>query len=299
MKKINHVAFDIIKNAKYAYSDNEKINRANKENSFPFKVKDVRNEIKNIISLQAKRQDYKKVNTTRENIWMPYKPLLYNIAKALPNMGYSMGQYNKVYIAKTNICKFWDDAKEYPARTKYKAIHGDLTFKISAKELRQCKIIGGLITILKRKIEGNLFECEWVSSKGQKQYFEIIKIKGYLYKDYHFIADNIKEAKEIVRLRRIQLAIDEKKRKAEIEINKLAEQMRLNRVFVELTDSLNAGNCLAGTQNFAQKHNIDLSIVGAVRADYLYKNRNGSEVFVLKAINQAKHRYAKMKMLSI
>jgi hypothetical protein len=298
MKTINHVAFDIINNAKLC-SRNEKINRACKENSFSYKVKDVKKEIENIIHLQEIRLDSKKTLSIREHIWQPYRQILSKIAEELPKMGYSMGQYNRVCIKKTNICGYWDNAEEYAKSSKYKAIHGDLRFTLTAKELIKTKIVGALITIINQRIAGDLFSCDWISSKGSKQYFELIRVPGYIYKDYHFQASSIKEAKEIVKERRIKLANKAKLEKAEKEINKLAEQMEFNKVFVELNDSINAGNCLSGTKNFAKNHNIDLNITGAVRADFLFDNRNGSEVFVLRAINSAKRRYAQMKVLAI
>ncbi|HXU25587.1 MAG TPA: hypothetical protein VN698_00030, partial [Bacteroidia bacterium] len=206
MKKINQVAFDIINNAKFC-SRNETINRACKENSFGYKVKDVKKEIDLILSVKEKRSTTKNIPSLREIIWQPYLSLLHNIAKELPNMGYSMGQYNKVCIKNTTICGRWNNAEEYPKSTKYKATHGDLSFSISAKELKQTKIVGGLITIINQRLSvcNDLYSCEWISSTGNKQYFQLERIEGYIYKDFHFTAKSVKEAKEIVKERRIKL----------------------------------------------------------------------------------------------
>ena len=79
--------------------------------------------------------------------------------------------------------------------------------------------------------------------------------------------------------------------KANTDLQKAIDRFPLNRVFVSVEDSTQGGNCLIGTQVFAQKLGIDLSVTGAVRADYIYQHRNGTEQFVLRAINQAKKRY--------
>jgi hypothetical protein len=83
--------------------------------------------------------------------------------------------------------------------------------------------------------------------------------------------------------------------KAEKELQKAIEKFPLTRCFVSVEDSLAGGNCDIGTKNFAEQNGIDLSVTGAVRADWLYSRRNGSEKFVLRAINAAKKRYLSTK----
>jgi hypothetical protein len=297
MKTINKIAYDLIVGSRY--SDYKSLlNTANKYTSSPYKVLDVKDEILRIKCLREKRFINNSVISVRDSIWRPYQGLLNNIARSLPNMGYEMGQYNRVYLRKTDFVGRWDNANEYSCSSKYKATHGECVLNISVKELKQTTIIAGLVTVVGEKIQKNFFKCKWVTSTGKKQFFRLNMIDGYLFEGYHFTASGLKEAKGFVRAYKDKASIV----KGDVKLKNISQKFNLNEIFVEYQDSLNAGNCESGTRNFANINSIDLSTTGAVRADYLVRILEETDLgrqvgkFVYKAIDSAKLRYAQMML---
>lgn len=84
--------------------------------------------------------------------------------------------------------------------------------------------------------------------------------------DYHFLLKEVYDTHPKAFVSKI-----EEKLKAKFE--KLFEEKEIiknaSRVFVGIQDSIRAGNCKAGTLEFASKHNIDPKKIGGIRGDVL------------------------------
>jgi len=293
MRNLSKLAHDIISDCRYVNYVSYITKKVTKGQAGEFKVKDLNEEIERIFPIRQKRNEYKEFCklTFRQVLWAKYQGKADKIAKFLPDMSYSMGQFNNFYVNKTSLNGFFSNATEYSKSCKYKATHGSIDLRLTSKEFLSTEVIAGVITIYGKKIGKDLFKCQWIEGKGIKQNTHCVKVDGYIYRDYHFTAANDKEAIEVARQRKQRLIELELRAKNEQKLRQLCETLPLNRIFVEVNDSLNSGNCLIGTQSFASAIGIDLSVTGAVRADFIYEKRNGREGFVLKAINQAKMRY--------
>lgn len=221
------------------------------------------------------------------------------IAKHLPQPMYAMGDFIEVIVGEKHIIRgVFSDREEY-AGTKYKAKYGYLKLSLTYSEFKNILVIGGLVTILKEKISPQIYKVAWYSKQHSKHNFQLTKINGWLIKGFH-VQDNgqgFESAMAYVKTKRNNVAIAKWNDRASEELNRIANEIPLNRVFVSVQDSLNAGNCEAGTKNYAERKGINLSEIGAVRADWLLENKNGSEYYINKAIQGARIRYAKSIIL--
>jgi len=265
--------------------------------SRPLTVKAVKEEIERQKSVQNSRSKppiYFKYPTVRFTFNKKYISKGNQIAREMPDMGYSMGQVNRVIVAGAEIGRA-DLTETYAKSCKYRPTYGYQTIKISPMFFRKIEIIGGIVTWVGEKVSKHVYKCKTLQGKGSKQYFENYWADGYLTGDHHFSAGNDKNAINYANAYRKQMAVIAAREKAEKELQKAIDKFPLNRCFVSVEDSRAGGNCDIGTKNFAEQNGIDLSVTGAVRADWLYCRRNGSEKFVLRAINAAKKRYLDVK----
>ena len=71
---------------------------------------------------------------------------------------------------------------------------------------------------------------------------------------------------------------------------RLSLVLRAEHVFVSVEDSLDSGNCKAGTIAFCRQHNIDTNIIGGVRGDVLlsYDYSNFTRRAVIEALKKQK-----------
>ena len=293
-KNISKVAYDIISSSRFPNSLAEIIKGVNKFNVGDNKVKDLKAEVERIFAIKAKRSEYKEFCklTFRQILWGKYQAKADKMARYIPSAGYTMGQFSTLCVLKTPLLGNWNNAEEYAKSCKYRATHGYVRLNLTAKEFLKSEIVGGIITIYGKKISKDLFTCKWIEGRGSKQNTNCARVNGYIHRDYHFTAADSKDAIAIAKKRKEEIIIRELREKNELKLRQLCEKLPLHRIFVQLDDSLNSGNCLAGTTAFARKIGIDLAATGAVRADYIFENRTGVEGFALKAINQAKMRYA-------
>ena len=121
-------------------------------------------------------------------------------------------------------------------------------FHLTIKKGYSIRIVGGLITFYRGEYKRDGMACEWIEQG--RAIADIVTKKGYLVRGEHIEAKTIKDAKRINAEKRKQQAIDllnarAKKEEAEKRLfEKLANYM------FTFDDSLNAGNCRPGTQNF-------------------------------------------------
>ena len=155
------------------------------------------------------------------------------------------------HIANKNsiVCDEERDFDGYSRSCTFPMIRRFFTLNIK-KGFRVCNV-GGLITFYCGEFKRDGIACEWVEQG--RAIADIDTKKGYLVRGEHIEAETLKEAKRInaekrkqqalallnVRAKRAKKAAEKKKR-----LEELAEYM------ITFEDSLNAGNCRPGTQNF-------------------------------------------------
>jgi hypothetical protein len=264
--------------------------------SRPLTVKAVKEEIERQNKVhEGKPKPFNYIADIRQRITANYRVKGDAIAYRLPAMGYSMGQYERVYVGKIEV-GFSDNAKTYSGqRWRGKETHGCNYLYLTPESFRKIQVIGGVITWMGDRVNKHINKCKTLQGDGSRQYFQNAWVDGYITGDHHFQAKDNREAVEYAKHYRIRMAQNAAREKAEKELQKAIDKFPLNRCFVSVEDSRAGGNCDIGTKNFAEQNGIDLSVTGAVRADWLYSRRNGSEKFVLRAINAAKKRYLNVK----
>jgi hypothetical protein len=147
--------------------------------------------------------------------------------------------------------------------------------------------IGGLLTFIKgTKIEREGMACEWIEQG--REISDIRTVKGFLVRGEHIEAKTLKEAKAInAEHRAMQLArLLSARKKAE----RRAEQKANGTLRITFQDSLNAGNCRPGTQEFKHQYEAaigheakDISIADLRK----YGKQFGVEYYAEKAIQYA------------
>jgi len=164
------------------------------------------------------------------------------------NTGHTMGCYRKFYLDNKYFTSS-DLLLSYSRGYKHRPTYGELSVSLTKKQLRKIENIGGLPTIV-----GEVFEiqqdyqvkhAEWLENtyKGKKG-CKIQLVKGYLVEDYH--ATSIEQIYDKIN-QLVRIEEEEELKHEEIRI--------LRSKFISLNDSLKV-NCIAGTQNFIDQHNL-------------------------------------------
>jgi hypothetical protein len=177
---------------------------------------------------------------------------LRQIAKNLPDEGYSMG--SAVYaslVSKTVKSKYSSNPKtllsiydnrclNYAKSCRYKKpTHGQVFLDLTIKELINTKVIANLVTYIYPNQKNKVQKCYWYVRSGYKSAFRLVKQEGFIFAGFH--ATTPEQAKAGGE-RNIQYQKEQAK-KAE----NYTKALRLQYSF---QDSLNAGNCEAGTRAF-------------------------------------------------
>ena len=124
-------------------------------------------------------------------------------------------------------------------------------FRLTIKKGYSIRLVGGLITFYRGEFKRDGMACEWVEQG--RAIADIDTKKGYLVRGEHIEAKTLKEAKRINAEKRKQQAFDLLNARAK-HAQKAAERKQrmeeLAKYMFTFDDSLNAGNCRPGTQNF-------------------------------------------------
>lgn len=185
---------------------------------------------------------------------------LEEIAKALPDEQYSMG--SKIEVWFKGLKGVHDRRSYYSKSCKYREYHGYVIVDLSLDELKNIKIIGGLVTYIYPSQKSNVKKCWWYASKGKHSKFELIKQEGYIYKDYHSLTR--KNALKFGKQRE-----ETRKAIAKAEAIKLKAMAKALKQQYTYADSLSAGNCEAGTRAFCLRLGLDTS--KKYRGSYILK----------------------------
>ena len=146
-------------------------------------------------------------------------------------------------------CEEESDYNGYSRRCQFAMIMRG--FRLTIKKGYSIRIVGGLITFYRGEYKREGMACEWIEQG--RAIADIVTKKGYLVRGEHIEAKTLKEAKRINAEKRKQQAISLLKAHAKRAQEAAEEKRRLEELenyMFTFEDSLNAGNCLPGTQNF-------------------------------------------------
>ena len=124
-------------------------------------------------------------------------------------------------------------------------------FHLTLKKGYSIRLIGGLITFYRGEFKRDGMACEWIEQG--RAIADIVTKKGYLVRGEHVEAKTLREAKRINAEKRKQQAIallNARAKRAQKEAKKKQRMEELAKYMFTFEDSLNAGNCRPGTQNF-------------------------------------------------
>jgi hypothetical protein len=210
------------------------------------------------------------------------------IATALPRTGYSMGEQVFVHCGRFNTGH--DRRMHYPGG-KYKPTHGCYRLTLTHSEFLRTSVIGGLVTTIAPKQTGKVKACSWYVGHGEKKDFRLVKQDGYVCGTYHATTKKVAldGHKRILANAKRASANAKKYLKSQARYAKMYKKA-LNMRY-SFADSIEAGNCEAGTKAFALRCRLDMS--KAYKGSYLlsmvdkYKLSTGS--FVERMIRLKTH----------
>ena len=185
---------------------------------------------------------------------------LEKIANAMPDEQYSMGSKIEVWFSRLKAVH--DRRNYYSKSCRYQENHGYVMIHLNLDELKNIKVIGGLITYIYPSQKSNVKKCWWYVSKGKHSKFELIKQKGYIYKDYHSLTrkNALKFGKQREETRKAIAKAEAIRTKA------MAKALKQQYTYA---DSLSAGNCEAGTRAFCLRLGLDTN--KRYRGSYILK----------------------------
>jgi hypothetical protein len=199
---------------------------------------------------------------------------LYSIAKEIPDEGYSMG--SEVRIIFNKLVAVNNRTKDYPKSCRYKALHGSVRLVLSKEELINTKVIANLVTYIEPDQKNKVKKCYWYEGKGLKSNFNLTKVEGFIFANYH------SKSKEDA-LKGGQANIIREKE----QIKKAKNFNKALRLQYSFQDSLDCGNCKVGSEAFILRTGLDLN--KKYRGSFLLsiaKEKSSSSVsFIERMIN--------------
>lgn len=154
-------------------------------------------------------------------------------------------------VGRFNAIDCWEekDFDGYSRRCQFPMIRRG--FHLTIKKGYSIRLVGGLITFYRGEFERDGMACEWVEQG--RAIADIDTKKGYLVRGEHIEAKTLKEAKRINAEKRKQQALsllNARAKRAQKAAEKKQRMEELAKYMFTFEDSLNAGNCRPGTQNF-------------------------------------------------
>jgi hypothetical protein len=179
---------------------------------------------------------------------------LTEIAKNLPDEGYSMGSNVRVRF---NVLTGRDNRTcEYSHSSNYTAKHGFIGVSFGS-EFKNIKVIGGIVTHVYPNQRNKVKKCWWYVGEGSKSRFELKKDDGFVFGGYH--GTDKKDVKKRGQRNLDSIKASKKWQKQE---NKLIElrakkYRKALRLQYSFDDSIDCGNCLPGTKAFIIRLHLD------------------------------------------
>ena len=147
------------------------------------------------------------------------------------------------------VCDEERDFEGYSRRCQFAMIRRFFTLNI--KKGFRVRNVGGLITFYKGEFNRQGMKVEWIEQG--RAIADIDTKKGYLVRGEHIEAKTLEEAKRINAEKRKQQALallNARAKRAQKAAEKKQRMEVLAKYMFTFEDSLNAGNCRPGTQNF-------------------------------------------------
>jgi len=210
---------------------------------------------------QAERIERSEKTTVKswidQRLQSKLKNKLENLAAGLPDMGYSMGAKYEIELLKT-FKGIYSNCQTYSKSCKYRPTHGYFELKISLDEFKNSENIGGVFTYIYPNQKRKVKKCWWYERAGEKQYYSIVKVEGYIYKGYH--SKSKEQAKKTGDL--LEKTAKEQAKKAKQQAKNRIESFkkeysRALRFQYSYSDSLICGNCEIGTKAFILRCKLD------------------------------------------
>lgn len=196
-------------------------------------------------------------------------------------LGENVGRIDAEYST-VNGVKVTEDHERYSYSCKYTKVIRNFTLLV--RRGYHVFIIGGLITFINdATINRDGMACEWIEQG--RVLSKVHTMKGYLVRGEHIQAKSLKEAKTInAEHRAMQLA---RLLSARSRAKNRTEQKANGTLRITFQDSLNAGNCRPGTQEF--KHKYEAAIGHEAKSITIaelrkYGKKFGVEYYAEKAI---------------
>lgn len=165
---------------------------------------------------------------------------------------HKMGCVVKVFLDKNLV--FSQDTRDYYSGrgNKYnKTIaHGDVSIHFTKKEAKKMQAIGGVITILGKKIDKHITKADVILIEGSAYNTYLNRKVEYITDGYH--GETIEACKNWRKLEAQRLIL-KRKGLADQEIKMELAKYK----YVGFDHSLKAGNCESGTRQFARDHNLN------------------------------------------
>ena len=176
----------------------------------------------------------------------------------MPDMGYSMGaKYTVQYL---NFEGSFSDCSEYAKSSKYRATHGNFSLKLSRDEFINAENIASVFTYIYPNQKTRVKKCWWFERVGEKQYYQLKKINGFICGDFHALT---KEAAKKGFETREKYRKEAVKKQIEAEKQKIEQLKAFNKTYSKalryqygIEDSLKV-NCETGTKAFILRCNLD------------------------------------------
>lgn len=154
-------------------------------------------------------------------------------------------------VGRFNAIGCWEqkDFDGYSRRCQFPMIRRG--FHLTIKKGYSIRLVGGLITFYRGEFKRDGMACEWVEQG--RALADIDTKRGYLVRGEHIEAKTLKDAKLINAEKRKQQALDllnARAKRAQKAAEKKQRMEELAKYMFTFEDSLNAGNCRPGTQNF-------------------------------------------------
>lgn len=253
---------------------------------------------KRIVTKPSKAQAKKAINSNEFKSLTTYAREYYlkkyiDVAFEEIMQSYNEGVHYNFYKVSNEIKKevYVDVDKEsdwgiYSKRTKFPAYHYHFTLYMPSTH--SFAKIGGLLTVFKgRTIKREGMSVIWFD---QGRGMNLNPVNGWLVRGYHVKKskkiNSLKAAQNHVRRIRDNVAkqIATKRFFNALNAKELRDQLKL--VWITKQDSIDAGNCPAGTEQFRQAFQSKRGYgeIGAVRADFLLDNPNGSINFIKRIL---------------
>lgn len=149
------------------------------------------------------------------------------------------GNENRIEVVAVN-------AGRYSSRCPYQKI--EYRREVTIKRGYTLHRIGGILTFVRgQKVKREGMACEWFEQG--RAFTDTRMVKGYVVKGEHIEARSLREAKEINARHRREAAATLLGQRAAMRV----KENKMEKITVTFDDSIKAGNCLHGTNEFKRK----------------------------------------------